>query len=69
MPSSAIATVVVALLIPGALYIYLAVRAHKNITSVFQYLPLERDLNARGVSATMIAAGMSMATVMVALTY
>ncbi len=67
MTSSAVATTALAILLPGLLYILVAVRANRHIRTIFQYLPLERFLPAHSVGATVVAAGMSMATVMVAL--
>jgi len=48
-------------------FIAIGWRARRTITSVFQFLPLERRLSADKVGATVVAAGMSMATVMAAL--
>lgn len=67
MTNTAVATTMLALFLPGVLYMFLALRANRQITSVFQFLPLERFLSADSVRATVVAAGMSMATVMVAL--
>ena len=67
MTSATIITVLAALLLPGILYICIAVRSAKQIHSVLEFLPLKRFLPADTVGATVVAAGMSMATVMVAL--
>ena len=67
MISPAVATVLLALLLPCALYTWIAFRVRREIHSVFDYLPFTRHLGSGSVSATVVAAGMSMATVMVAL--
>lgn len=67
MSGLAFAVVLAAVLLPGLLYLRLAIRESRLIHTVEDFLPLKRNLSARSVSATVVAAGMSMATVMVAL--
>jgi len=67
MPISSVLTVIAAISLPASMYLILAFRERTNIRSVEDFLPLRRYLSAEHVSATVVAAGMSMATVMVAL--
>jgi Na+/proline symporter len=67
MTLAATIAVVGALLVPGVLYTCIAFRTRREIGSIFDFLPFTRHLKAGSVGATVVAAGMSMATVMVAL--
>lgn len=67
MPDQALMVMIAAVMLPGILYLRLAVRESAAISTVHDFLPLKRYLSSRSVSATVVAAGMSMATVMVAL--
>lgn len=63
----ALAVVIAAILVPGALYLRVGLGEKRAIRSVEEFLPLRRFLSSGEVRATVVAAGMSMATVMVAL--
>lgn len=67
MSGPALVVVIAAVLLPGILYLRLAFRESRLIQTVEDFLPLKRYLSSRSVGATVVAAGMSMATVMVAL--
>lgn len=67
MPTQSYVIVIVALLVPGALYWTLALREHSRIHSLTDFFPLTRYLSATKYRSTVVAAGMSLATVMIAL--
>jgi len=67
MTPVALAVVIAAILVPGALYFRLGLREKRAIRSVEDFIPLRRFLSSGELRATVVAAGISMATVMVAL--
>jgi Na+/proline symporter len=55
-----------AILLPAILYFYKSWRARSEITGLADFFPLKREYSARQFRSTTVAAGMSLATVMIA---
>lgn len=66
MNVSAYVAVFAAVLLPAILYFVQASRERKNITDILDFFPLKRSISTGEYRSTTIAAGMSLATVIIA---
>ena len=66
MNTSSIIIVFCAILIPAALYFRRSWRVRKSIEDLSDFFPLKREYSSRQFRSTTVAAGMSLATVMIA---
>ena len=55
-----------AVLLPALLYMYLSVRERANIKDIRDFFPLKRRITSGEYRSTTVAAGMSLATVIIA---
>ncbi len=67
MPTIAYMLVFAAILVPAAVYFRLALREKRNIRSVADFFPLTRYVKADTYAHSTVAAGVSLATVILAL--
>ncbi len=67
MPTAATLLVLAAVLLPGLLYFALAIREHRFVHSIRDFFPLTRYLEAGAYSRSTVSAGVSLATVILAL--
>jgi Na+/proline symporter len=67
MPTSATVLVLAAVLLPCVLYMWLAFRERPNVKSLADFFPLTRHLEGAAYSRSTVSAGVSLATVILAL--
>ncbi|MCC6910209.1 MAG: hypothetical protein IT430_19935 [Phycisphaerales bacterium] len=67
MPPIATVLVLLAVLLPGLLYFGLAIREHRFVVSIRDFFPLTRYVSASAYSRSTVTAGISLATVILAL--
>lgn len=67
MPAIAYFAVFSAILLPAALYFYQAYKEQRNIKDISDFFPLKRSISSREYRSTTVAAGMSLATVIISL--
>lgn len=66
MPISSVCIVFGAILLPAVLYFYQALKERKNIEDIRDFFPLKRSITTAEYRSTTVAAGMSLATVIIA---
>ena len=67
MPLSATILVLAAVLLPCGLYVWLALKERPNVRSLADFFPLTRHLESGKYSRATVSAGVSLATVILAL--
>ncbi len=67
VPLEATILVYVAVFLPCALYVWLALKEHPHVKSLFDFFPLTRHLEGVAYSRSTVSAGVSLATVILAL--
>ena len=67
MLTAATAIVLTAVLLPCVLYVWLALRERPNVKSLADFFPLTRHLEGKAYSRSTVSAGVSLATVILAL--
>jgi len=66
MPLSSVLVVSGAILLPAVLYFYQAVKEKRKIADIRDFFPLKRSISTAEYRSTTVAAGMSLATVIIA---